>query len=244
MPTVFQLLPDAVMLRELEPEELAGALMEHLNSLPANERWSVHPGNLFDTHGGPASSYPRDVQEPVNEALREAFAWLVREGLLVPKRDGWYVISRRGQKMAKRADVDAYRHGNLLPRAQLHPSIAHNVWTTFLRGKYETAVFEAFKEVEVAVRTAAGFGDDARGVPMMRNAFKVPGGPLTDTTREPGEQEAMMALFAGAVGMFKNPTSHRNLELKDPVEAVEMIVFASHLLRIVDGRVQARADNS
>ena len=49
MPTVFQLLPDATMLRELEPEELAGALVEHLNSLPANEKTSVHPGNLFDT---------------------------------------------------------------------------------------------------------------------------------------------------------------------------------------------------
>lgn len=31
--TVFQLLPDAATLLELEPEELAGALMEHLNSL-------------------------------------------------------------------------------------------------------------------------------------------------------------------------------------------------------------------
>ena len=48
----------------------------------------------------------------MNEALREAFAWLVGEGLLVPKRDGWYVISRHGRKMAKRADVDAYRDGN------------------------------------------------------------------------------------------------------------------------------------
>jgi hypothetical protein len=51
----------------------------------------------------------------------------------------------------------------------LHPSNTTRVNATFLRGDYDTAVFQAFKEVEVAVRDnrlvrVPGYNSDSRHV--------------------------------------------------------------------------------
>jgi Protein of unknown function (Hypoth_ymh) len=64
--------------------------------------------------------------------------------------------------------------------------------------------------------------------------------PLTDMTVEDAEREARAHLFAGAIGSYKNPHSHRNVALDDPDEAAEIIMLANHLLRIVDARAEAR----
>ena len=232
--SLYSLVPDAKALLDLEPEELAGVLMEHFNSLSPSEQRELHRHN-FGLHT--VQEYPQDQREELGQALMEAWAWLEHEGLLVPKlgaQGEWVVISRRGQQLRTRDQVDSYRRANRLPSQLLHPRIAQKVWALFLRGDYDTAVFQAFKEVEVEVRKAANFADADIGVALMRKAFQE-GGPLADATALEAEQQALAHLFAGAIGSYKNPHSHRSVTIES-TEANEMIVLASHLLGIVDKR--------
>jgi hypothetical protein len=57
---------------------------------------------------------------------------------------------------------------------------------------------------------------------------------LTDIDAEEGEKSARMELFSGAIGSYKNPASHRDLNLSDPKEVADIIHLANQLLRIVD----------
>ena len=104
------------------------------------------------------------------------------------------------------------------------------------RGDLDTAVFKAFKAIEEAVREAGNFTASDIGVPMMRKAFDRNSGSLTDMSRPEAEREALAHLFAGAIGSYKNPHSHRTVSITDPIEAQEIVMLASHLLRIVDSR--------
>jgi len=226
-----QALPTAESILQLEPEELASYLLEHLASNPSD----LHLQNLLNASVGSTLMHHYKNDERVEKAIREALSWLVREGLLVAKEYGHF-ISRRGQRIRGRQDFDAYRRSTVLPKASLHPVIAERVWSNFVRGEYDTAVFQAFKEVEVSVRSAGGFSPEDLGTKLMGQAFKVGVGPLTDRTVPEAEQLAMVNVFSGAIGLFKNPSSHRHVAFDNPNVAAELISFASFLMRIVDGQ--------
>ena len=104
------------------------------------------------------------------------------------------------------------------------------------QGDLDDAVFAAFKEVEISVRAAGGFTDLDIGTKLMRAAFNADAGILSDMTQNAVERQALSDLFAGAIGSYKNPHSHRTVQITDPLEAQEMAMLASHLLRIIDDR--------
>lgn len=229
--------PNADALLSLEPEELAGYVLEHLHGGdPA--KFKEHQANFASDHL--LGNYPAAQHDDVRGALMEAWSSLIRDGLLVPEPrnpHAVYVLSRRAQGIKTKIDYAAFRHAKLFPTEAIHPDILSKAYSLFMRGEYETAVFQSFKLVEVAVREAAGveFGT-FYSTDLMRKAFHPETGPLTDKSEPIAEREALQALFAGAIGRFKNPSSHRHVPITNPAESMEMIQLASHLLRIVDDR--------
>ena len=111
----------------------------------------------------------------------------------------------------------------------LDPVLMRAVKPLFLRGDYDTAVFRAFKEVEVRVRKKSGLKTEY-GRELMNKAFGETG-PLMKEDKD-GRRSAR-ALFAGAIGFCKNPSSHHEIQFDNPREVVDMICFANQLLRIV-----------
>ena len=135
-----------------------GVLLVHLNGYEhtASHQGGINYNNFFNAP--PRHDY-ESRQPDVNLALMEALAWLRSAGLLVDNASltgGFFFVSRRGKQITSRDDFAAYRKAGLLPKGQLHPLIASKVYPAFMRGEYDTAVFQAFREVEVAVRAAGG----------------------------------------------------------------------------------------
>jgi uncharacterized protein (TIGR02391 family) len=232
MPSLFSQVPNPEDFLALEPEELAGVVLAWINSVP-DMQLSRHNFGMPYT----VNEYPQQYQEQLLNAFMEAWSWLEREGFIVPRpgSEGWYIVSRRGQRIKQSSHLTDYRRANMLPKNSLHPLIAEKVYASFLRGDYDTAVFQAFKEVEVRVRAAGSFAANDLGIDLMRKAFHPQTGPLSDMNVVASERQALSDLFAGAIGSYKNPHSHRNLPL-EAREAAEMIILASHLLTIVDAR--------
>lgn len=229
---LFGIIPDVETLLDLQPEEIGGVILEILNSAPITEIHSANNFLLRSTYG----QYPNQHHEEIARNLSEGWVWLESEGMLAqaPRQDrGWVFVTRRGRAVADAKGAKEYINNNKLPKAQLHPIISSKVWSNFLRGDHDTAVFQAFKEVEIRVREASELVDEDIGSKLMRKAFASNDGPLSDRSKPVSEQESLAHLFAGAIGLYKNPHSHRSVEI-EAEEAAEMIMLASHLMNIVD----------
>jgi uncharacterized protein (TIGR02391 family) len=193
------------------------------------------------------TGYPPDKKMKVDAHVGKTWNWLERHGFFEPVpgingRNGWRILTQEGREVAEGKDIAQVRAALDFPKTLIHPSIREKVYGALLRNDLDEAVFFAFKAVEVAVRDAGKYAATDIGVDLMRKAFDPSDQPtgdrgrLTDPQKSKGEREALSHLFAGAIGSYKNPHSHRTVSLTDLTEAQEQVMLATHLLRIVEAR--------
>jgi hypothetical protein len=204
------LIPDAETLLALPPEELAFYVLQVV--LPRNPGGNFHIQTILnDVAGGLQYGQRGYLQQHLPEievAIMEAWGWLENQLLIVPEAgingsNGFRVLGRRAKALRTPEQFKAFRQASSFPKDLLHPLIAERAWIAVMRGGFEAAVLFSFKAVEVAVREAGAFPDTEIGVNLMRKAFNPDTGPLTRLTDPPAEREALMQLFAGAIGSYK-----------------------------------------
>jgi uncharacterized protein (TIGR02391 family) len=178
-------------------------------------------------------AYPR--RPDAVRALAEAWTWILNNGLVAPNLDQStehaVVVSRRGEVFLDRGATWLRAVARL--DVELVPELERTARPQFLRGDFETAAFVAMKEVEVRLRALSGLGHDLVGVKLVQEAFRQ-GGPLHREDTQAGEAVAIMDLFKGAIGLFKNPASHRRVDLEDATEAAEIVLLADLLMRLLN----------
>ncbi|MEO3771342.1 TIGR02391 family protein [Micromonospora sp. B9E7] len=111
-------------------------------------------------------------------------------------------------------------------------------------GHLAHSALEAFQAVELSVKRTAGQHDiiPAKfqfGQRLMSYTMNPKDGSLifAPNGAEDGvsEQEGLMWIFMGAFAAYRNPLAHKSYEPNDPAEVWELLVFASMLLRRLDG---------
>ena len=102
---------------------------------------------VSDIAGSPIS-FPTEQTVEIDLAIGEAWAWLEREGLLIPApdtngRNGWRVLSRRARSYAQ--DVNTSRRAAPIqfPKELLHTRILEKAWRAYMRTDFNNAAFEA-----------------------------------------------------------------------------------------------------
>ena len=214
--------PAQDLLIEMTPEEIGVVILGHLKRPHAEH----HRYNFM-------SSIPRG---PVFNQFMEGWGWLEREGLIATDISDQFgskiFVTRKGKALQASEDYAAYKNASFFP-SDLDAELMRSVKPLFIRGDYDTAVFRAFKEVEVRVRKRSGLSREDIGNRLMKKAFGPPGF-LATAEGHSSDQDSLRDLFCGAISFCKNPSSHHEVQFENPREVVDMICFANQLLRIVD----------
>ena len=122
--TIYSIISDPEALLALEPEELAGIVLEVLNSTDQMQRGQLNRYNFSLPQN--FKEYPQQYQEQISKAVMEAWVWLEREGLIAPEpgsQGEWVFVTRRGKQITSASDLQTYRRSDLLPKGSFIPPL-------------------------------------------------------------------------------------------------------------------------
>lgn len=185
------------------------------------------------------------LKEEVEEKIRSAWKYLEYQNYITldPSQRGkdiytdYIKLTKEGIDAANNTDNSSFGEFNKFSWEHLHPLIKDKVKKHFQNKHYENAVSDSFKAVEIHVRKACAFGDETFGVDLMRKAFAFDKtcGPLVSQNSTEDSNGSPSHLFAGALGLYRNPVNHWHIVL-NPLITFHQITLASLLLYEVDGR--------
>lgn len=141
--------------------------------------------------------------------------------------------TKKGCRLQEREFERVIKKYTLVPESYLHPLIVKKSFTLLNTGQFESAVLQAFKTIETKIREKITASSEEYGMRLIRKAFHPESGPLTDTKLPKAERESFSNYIAGAFGFYKNPCSHRDVELNFQT-AFDRIVVASDLLKTIE----------
>lgn len=119
-----------------------------------------------------------------------------------------------------------------MPETYVHPEIVKKAFKLLNDGHYESAVLQAFKCIETKIRKLIKADSDEVGVRLIRKAYHPETGKHTNYNLPTSERESFVNYISGSFGFYKNPSSHRDIEL-DYISTFERLVVASSLLKII-----------
>lgn len=214
---------------ELSEQDIIDAPIDRLAMTVLREWVNTDQWNLWNFLNS-----TNEFASAARNALSEAQAWLLNHGCLArsptqTSSDAAFV-TRLGHRLLEEGP-ESMRAAERLS-VDLHPRL-RKVQSQFLLGEYELAAFAAMREVEIYVRELAEADDSLIGVKLMTYALREDG-PLRNENLDNGEQVGMMNLFQGAIAVFKNPPSHRQVDYSDATEASGVVLLADLLLRILE----------
>jgi Protein of unknown function (Hypoth_ymh) len=238
---IFAQYPKAEELLAAADLEIERVLLRHIVEYCTDR---LHPmvtrdsisNSLFDAFG---YSYNIQARSDVQRVIARAWKALENAGFIEEPdpangANGYRVPTVAGKAAVAATDYTGVRMRSKFTRDMFHLALPDAAWNAFTVGDYDTAVFETFKSLEVAVRTKGGFSNTDFGAALMKKAFDPATGPLRDKGAPRGRQLARCELFTGAFGEIRNPKGHNDPTITDTLVAVEELMAAGVLRRIVD----------
>jgi len=122
-------------------------------------------------------------RQRADHALTESWQRLINAGFLmqaVGQSAGSMTLTSKGMEASDSVNLEEIAVRQRLTREMLHLELQGSVYNAFAAGHYDTAVLDAFKLLEDAVRNAASLPANVIGVQLMRQAYDPQKGPLRD----------------------------------------------------------------